>query len=121
MARILVIDDSPTEIHHFVSVLARHGHDVLTASNADDGIHLAGNEMPDVILMDVVMPGINGFQATRHLTRSELTKHIPVIIVSSKNQETDVVWGQRQGAKGYLTKPIKEQTLIETLNELLCA
>ena len=121
MARILVIDDSPTEIHHFVSLLARHGHEVVTASNADDGISLAGNEKPDIILMDVVMPGINGFQATRHLTRSDTTKHIPVIIVSSKNQETDVVWGQRQGAKGYLTKPIKEQILIETVNEVLCA
>ena len=121
MARILVIDDSPTETHHFVNVLAKHGHDVFTATNADDGINLAGDEKPDIILMDVVMPGINGFQATRHLTRSERTKHIPVIIVSSKNQDTDVVWGQRQGAKGYLTKPIDEKTLISTVNEFLCA
>ncbi len=121
MARILVVDDSPTETHQFVNFLAKYGHQVLTAASGSDGIDLATEELPDIILMDVVMPGINGFQATRQLTRTELTKHIPVIIVSSKNQDTDLVWGQRQGASGYLTKPVDEKTLIGAVNELLSA
>jgi twitching motility two-component system response regulator PilH len=75
--------------------------------------------LPDVILMDVVMPGINGFQATRQLTRDTQTRHIPVIIVSSKDQQTDRVWGERQGASGYLTKPVDEKTLISAVNGVL--
>lgn len=119
MARILVVDDSPTETHRFVNVLARHGHQVLTAASGSDGITMASEELPDIILMDVVMPGINGFQATRHLTRNENTSHIPVIIVSSKSQDADRVWGERQGACGYLTKPVDDKTLISTVNHVL--
>ena len=119
MARILVVDDSPTETHQFVNALARQGHQVLTATSGNDGIDIACAELPDIILMDVVMPGINGFQATRQITRSETTGHIPVIIVSSKSQDADRVWGQRQGACGYLTKPVDDRTLIETINEVL--
>ncbi len=119
MARILVVDDSPTETHQFVNVLAKYGHQVLTAASGTDGIDLANEELPDVILMDVVMPGINGFQATRQLTRNTQTRHIPVIIVSSKDQDTDRVWGQRQGASGYLTKPVDEKTLITAVNGVL--
>lgn len=119
MARILVVDDSPTETHQFVNYLAKHGHQVLTAASGRDGIDLASEQLPDVILMDVVMPGINGFQATRELTRDAHTKHIPVIIVSSKDQDADRVWGQRQGAHGYLTKPVDEKTLISAVNQAL--
>lgn len=119
MARILVVDDSPSEIHQFVNFLAKHGHQVLIAESGADGIDLANEEQPDVILMDVVMPGLNGFQATRQLTRASQTRHIPVIIVSSKNQDTDRVWGQRQGACGYLTKPVDERTLISAVNGAL--
>ncbi len=121
MARILVVDDSPTETHQFVNALAKDGHQVLTAASGSDGISIAAEEKPDVILMDVVMPGINGFQATRQLTRSETTAHIPVIIVSSKSQDADRVWGERQGACGYLTKPVDDRTLIETVNDVLSA
>ena len=119
MARILVVDDSPTETHQFVNALARHGHQVLTAASGTDGISMASQEQPDVILMDVVMPGINGFQATRQLTKNEITSHIPVIIVSSKNQDADRVWGERQGACGYLTKPVDDRTLINTVDNVL--
>jgi twitching motility two-component system response regulator PilH len=94
---------------------------VLTAASGSDGINIASEEMPDIILMDVVMPGINGFQATRQLTRSEDTSHIPVIIVSSKSQDADRVWGERQGACGYLTKPVDDRTLIDTVNNVLSA
>ena len=119
MARILVVDDSPTEIHQFVNALARHGHQVLTAASGSDGISMASAEQPDVILMDVVMPGINGFQATRQLTKNEITSHIPVIIVSSKSQDADRVWGERQGACGYLTKPVDDRILISTVDKVL--
>ena len=121
MARILVVDDSPTETHQFVNALARHGHQVLTAASGSDGIDLASVEQPDIILMDVVMPGINGFQATRQLTRNDNTSHIPVIIVSSKSQDADRVWGERQGACGYLTKPVDDRVLIDTVNDVLSA
>ena len=121
MARILVVDDSPTEQHRLVNALARQGHQVLTAATGSDGVEMAGTEQPDVILMDVVMPGINGFQATRQITRGENTRHIPVIIVSSKDQDADKVWGERQGACGYLTKPVDDRTLIATVNGLLPA
>ena len=121
MARILVVDDSPTETHQFVNALARHGHQVLTAASGTDGISMASSEQPDVILMDVVMPGINGFQATRQLTRSSRTRHIPVIIVTAKDQEADKIWGARQGAKSYLTKPVSEKTLIDAVHSVLGA
>ena len=120
MAIILVVDDSPTETHQFADALARQGHEVITAASGRDGIDLATEQQPDVILMDVVMPGINGFQATRQLTRGETTRHIPVIIVSSKSQDADRVWGQRQGACGYLIKPVDNRTLIDTVNGVLC-
>lgn len=119
MARILVVDDSPAETHKFVNALARQGHQVLTATSGSDGIDMASAEQPDVILMDVVMPGVNGFQATRQLTRNTATSHIPIIIVSAKNQDADRVWGERQGACGYLTKPVDDRTLIDAVNDAL--
>jgi twitching motility two-component system response regulator PilH len=119
MARILVVDDSPTDVHQFVNFLSRHGHEVMTAATGDDAISMAAQELPDVILMDVVMPGMNGFQATRQITRAKETQHIPVIIVSTKTQDADRVWGERQGACAYLTKPIDERTLIGTVNSVL--
>lgn len=121
MARILVVDDSPAETHKYVNILAKHGHQVLTATSGSDGIDLASAEQPDVILMDVVMPGINGFQATRQLTRGNSTSHIPVIIVSSKSQDADRVWGERQGACGYLTKPVNDRMLMDAVNDVLSA
>lgn len=121
MARILVIDDSPTETYRFREILQRNGHEVMEAANGADGISVARAEVPDLILMDVVMPGINGFQATRQLTRGAETKHIPIVIVSTKDQETDRVWGKRQGARDYLTKPIQEESLMRVIYQLLSA
>ena len=119
MARILVVDDSPSETHQFVATLSSEGHEVMTAETGSSGIEMASIELPDVILMDVVMPGMNGFQATRQLTRSDTTGHIPVIIVSAKSQQVDRVWGERQGASGYLIKPVDSRTLIKTINTVL--
>ena len=121
MARILVVDDSPTETHRLVDALSRHGHQVMTAASGSEGIEMAEESLPDVILMDVVMPGVNGFQATRQLSRGSATAHIPVIIVSSKNQAADRVWGERQGAKAYLTKPVDDRNLVRTVDDVLAA
>ncbi len=119
MANVLVVDDSPTELFQLKSMLEKHGHSVLTAENGADGVALCRAERPDLVLMDIVMPGLNGFQATRQLSKGADTSHIPVIIVTTKDQETDRVWGMRQGARDYLTKPIKEEVLIETLGSVL--
>ncbi|MCF9035145.1 response regulator [Acinetobacter nectaris] len=115
MKRILIIDDSPTEVFRFREILTRHGFEVIDANNGADGVTKAAAEKPDLILMDVVMPGVNGFQATRQISRSDHTKDIPIIIVSTKDQETDRVWGKRQGAKDYLTKPVDENALISAI------
>ena len=119
MARILIVDDSPTEVKKISTILEKHKHEVLTADNGADGVAKARAETPDLVLMDVVMPGLNGFQATRQLSKGEDTKHIPVIIVTTKDQETDKVWGRRQGASDYLTKPVNEAVLIDTINRAI--
>ena len=121
MAKILVVDDSPTEMSRFREILQRNGHQVLEATNGADGVAAARAEIPDLVLMDVVMPGMNGFQATRQITRGAETNKIPVVIVSTKDQETDRVWGRRQGASDYLTKPIDEAALMKVITQLLAA
>ena len=110
--KILVVDDSPTERHVLVELLTRNGYQVITAENGEEGVGKAKTELPDLILMDVVMPGLNGYQATRTLTRDEATKHIPVIVCTSKGQETDRIWGLRQGALDYLVKPVNGEDLL---------
>ena len=116
--RVLIVDDSPTEMHILSTMMEKMGHTVITANNGEEGVSTAVSEQPDLVLMDVVMPGINGFQATRQLHKDASTKNIPVIIVSTKDQATDKMWGQRQGAKGYVTKPVEEQELIDTINDI---
>jgi twitching motility two-component system response regulator PilH len=119
MALILIADDSPTEVYVLQKMLEKNGHDVLTAADGNEAVDTANSRHPDVILMDVVMPNLNGFQATRKLSKDPATSGIPIIIVSSKNQETDKLWGLRQGAKGYLGKPVTEAELIEQINTLI--
>ena len=119
MAQVLIVDDSPTEAHVLKGMLEKNGFEVETAENGTEGIERAKALKPDLILMDVVMPGLNGFQATRQLTKDPETSEIPVIIVTTKDQETDRVWGLRQGAKDFLSKPISEKTLIEKINLVL--
>ena len=110
--RILIVDDSPTERLALTELLHKHGYHVFTSESGDEGVAKAKELLPDLILMDVVMPGTNGFQATRALTRDEATKNIPVILCTTKDQETDKVWGMRQGAMDYLTKPVDSAALI---------
>ncbi len=121
MARVLIVDDSPTETYKISQMLSKHGYEVLTAETGEKGIELARAEMPDVVLMDIVMPGMNGFQATRQLTSDDRTGKIPVIIVTTKDQETDRLWGERQGARGYLTKPVTDDTLVNAIKSVLAA
>lgn len=119
MARILVVDDSPTQLANLVRIVESHGHTALRADNGMRGVEMAEAEQPDIVLMDVVMPELNGFQATRKITKNPKTERIPVILVTTKDQETDKVWGERQGASGYVTKPPNEQELMAKINELL--
>jgi twitching motility two-component system response regulator PilH len=116
--KILVVDDSPTERAYIENLLKKRGYEVIVAESGEQGIEKARSGQPDLILMDVVMPGLNGFQATRAITREESTKHIPVIICTTKDQETDKIWGLRQGAKDYVTKPLDETDLIEKIKAL---
>ncbi|HSH84043.1 MAG TPA: response regulator [Guyparkeria sp.] len=119
MAHIVVIDDSPTEVYVLQQILERHGHQVSVANSGEEGVELVRQTRPDAVLMDVVMPGMNGFQATRTLNRDQETADIPVVIVSTKDQQTDRIWGMRQGAKEYLVKPVKEADLISVLKTVL--
>ena len=119
MARILLIEDSPTDVAVLTQLLERNGHQVMASGSAEDGIEVCKREQPDLVLMDVVLPGMNGFQATRALSRDPATGKIPVVIVSTKNMETDRAWGLRQGAKDYIVKPPREDHLIARINELL--
>ncbi len=119
MARILIVDDSPSQLTGLKRIVEKLGHETLTAEDGKAAVEKAKAELPDLILMDVVMPNLNGFQATRTISRDDATKHIPIIMVTTKNQETDRVWGTRQGAKGYVTKPVDESELAKTMKELL--
>ena len=119
MAKILIVDDSPTETSLLRTMLEKNGYSVLTASSGEEGVEMTRLEQPDLVLMDIVMPGLNGFQATRQLSRSAETSHIPVVIVTAKNQQADQIWGERQGAKAYLVKPADEKELVKIIGEIL--
>ena len=121
MARILIVDDSPSQLMGIRRIVEKLGHEALTAEDGQAGVDAAKRELPDLILMDVVMPNLNGFQATRTISREPTTKHIPIVLVTTKDQDTDRVWGMRQGAKAYITKPFNEAQLIEVINSLLAA
>lgn len=113
MALILIVDDSPTEVHQMRQVLEAAGFEVATAGDGDEAIRKARELRPKLILMDIVMPGMDGFRATRELRNDPKTSAIPVIMVSSKDQESDMVWGMRQGAVDYLVKPVTPAQLVE--------
>jgi twitching motility two-component system response regulator PilH len=119
MAKILVVDDSPTQLQGISKILLKYGHEVLTAESGDRAVDRALTDLPDLILMDVVMPGLNGFQATRQITKNTATQHIPVIMLTSKDQDTDRLWAKRQGASDYIVKPAAESDLIGKIRTLL--
>ncbi len=119
MALVLVVDDSPTDQHVISGVLEKNGHETLTATDGEEAIQIAQTSQPDVILMDVVMQGMDGYKATRELSRNPATASIPIVMISSKDQETDRIWGLRQGAAAYLTKPVGNQQLVEAIESVL--
>lgn len=119
MARVMVVDDSPTDKEFLRQALTRAGHFVLESASAADALVRIRAEQPDCVVMDVVMPGVNGFQATRTLSRDPATAKIPVIVVSAKSQPTDRIWALRQGAREYLVKPVKEADLIGKVQRVL--
>jgi twitching motility two-component system response regulator PilH len=116
--KILVVDDSPTERHFMVELLTKSGYQVVTAESGEEGIAKAKAEQPDLVIMDVVMPGLNGYQATRTLTRDDDTRNIPVFVCTTKSQETDKIWGLRQGAQDYLVKPVNPEELLAKIAAL---
>lgn len=117
MTTVLIVDDSPTDQHALSQALQKHGFDTLIASEGREAIAIAEREHPDVILMDIVMPGMNGFQATRHLSRNPATASIPIVIVTSKEQESDRIWAMRQGAVRYLRKPVTDNDLVAVVRD----
>jgi twitching motility two-component system response regulator PilH len=121
MKQIMIVDDSPTDAHLLQKMLEKNGYQTLTAGNGNEGVEVARLIRPDLILMDVVMPGLNGFQATRELSSNPETSSIPVIIVTRKDQKVDRVWGIRQGARDYITKPVSETALLSLINEALAS
>ncbi len=119
MSLIMIVDDSPTEVHVMKTALEKHGFRTMSAADGSECLTLAREVRPDLIFMDVVMPGLNGFQATRTLSRDPLTKSIPVIMITTKDQESDRIWGMRQGAVDYLVKPVDASDLVAKAEEVL--
>ena len=119
MANILIVDDSPTDLYIYQNALKGAGFHTISANSGEDGIKKAKDQRPDLIIMDVVMGGMNGFQATRKLSQDPETAEIPVLIISTKDQYSDQVWGKKQGARDYLVKPVNEEELLKKINTYL--
>ncbi len=113
--KILVVDDSKTELYHLSELLGKRGYSVRTAENGEEALRRLNEDKPDLVLMDVVMPGQNGFQLTRAISRDPRFADVPIIMCTSKNQETDKVWGMRQGAKDYIVKPVNADELLSKI------
>jgi len=116
--KILIVDDSSTDRNFLLEHLSKHGYQCITAETGDEAIAKAKTEKPDLVLMDVVMSGTNGYEATRAIARDDATRHIPVIICTGRNQETDRIWGMRQGATDYLVKPINPKELVARIVDM---
>jgi twitching motility two-component system response regulator PilH len=117
--KVLIVDDSAVERHILKEIISNLGFNIIEAENGETGVKMAIEHRPDLILMDVVMPGINGFQATHQITTNDLLKNVPVIMCTSKSQETDKIWGTRKGAKAYVTKPVNKEILLTEISKLL--
>ncbi len=121
MAKILIVDDSLAQLSSLKSIVEDEGHEVFTAKDWEHGVDVTKSQHPDLILLDIVMPGMDGFQVNRKLHKTADTRKIPIIFVSIKNQETDIAWGLRQGAKAYITKPVNKKDLLSAISEALAA
>ena len=120
-AKILIVDDSPAQLYSLKSLVEAGGYEVLTAKDGERGLDAATSRNPNLILLDIVMPGMNGFQVNRKLRKIAVDRDIPVIFVSIKNQESDIAWGMRQGVKAYITKPVNKKELLSAIAEALVA
>lgn len=116
MSTVLIIDDSAAEVHQLQAVLEGAGYATIAARSGEEGVEVAKKQHPDLILMDIVMPGLNGFQATRQLHKNDATRDIPVIVVSTKSEKTDRIWALRQGAREYLVKPVNSNALLSAVS-----
>ena len=121
MAKVLIVDDSPTQVFTLKKLVEEWGHETLIAENGDQALELARSEQPNVILMDIVMPGMSGFQTTRKLSKDQATHSIPVIFVSTMDGEADRIWGMRQGATAFVTKPVNAASLFSAISEAVAA
>lgn len=121
MSKVLIVDDSPAQLYSLRKMVEQGGYKTVVAESGERALEMAANELPGVILMDVIMPGMNGFQATRQLGRNAETRNIPVIMVTSRSDETDRVWGLRQGARDYVTKPVNAATLLSAISAAMAA
>ena len=121
MPKVLIVDDSPAQLYSLKRIVEDGGLDTVTAESGEMALQLANSELPSVILMDIVMPGMSGFQATRKLTQDEATRDIPVIFVTSKSEESDKIWGLRQGACDYITKPVNPNHLLSAIRDVMAA
>jgi twitching motility two-component system response regulator PilH len=121
MSKILIVDDSPAQLYCLRQIVESGGHQIITADSGEKAIELAADENPEVILMDIVMPGMSGYQAKRNLGKVESTRHIPVIFVSTKDGEADRAWGLRQGAREYVTKPVNPNFLLTAISAAMAA
>ena len=121
MPKVLIVDDSPAQLYSLRRMIEQAGHEAIVAASGEQALEVAASEHPAVILMDIVMPGMSGYQATRRLNRTESTRHIPVIFVSSRNGEADRQWGLRQGAREYVTKPVNPAVLLTAISEAMAA
>ncbi|MDH5325135.1 MAG: response regulator [Gammaproteobacteria bacterium] len=116
--KVLVVDDSTTDLKNLQQIVSSAGYTVLTASSGEEAVNVAKNDHPDAVLMDVIMDGMNGFQACRAITSDDATKDISVVLVSSKGEKADRIWGEEQGASGYVTKPYTSEQILEQLQAL---
>jgi twitching motility two-component system response regulator PilH len=121
MSKILIVDDSPAQLYQLQQMVEKVGHQAVTAASGEDAIEIASKQNPELILMDIVMPGMSGYTATRKLSRNTSTSHIPVIFVSSKDGDADRAWGLRQGAKDYVTKPVNRNVLLTAISSVMAA
>jgi len=121
MAKVLIVDDSPAQVFTMKNLIESWGHEAISAESGNAALEIAREERPDVILMDVVMPGMSGFQTTRKLSKDLVTCRIPVIFVSTKDGEADRVWGMRQGATAYVTKPVNPDALLNAISDAIAA
>ena len=121
MPKILIVDDSPAQLYNLRKIVEKGGHYTITAESGEQALEIASNENPELILMDIVMPGMSGYQATRKLGRNDSTRHIPVIFVSKKSGDADRAWGLRQGAMDYVTKPVNRHKLLTAISAAMAA